>query len=87
MLSQLRFKKFKSFAEATMSVEPITILIGANASGKSNAIDGLQILTGLATNRIMTIWRRPWYYHNSWKYQGRLYLCMLLKLFARMVIT
>jgi len=50
-LSQLRFKKFKSFAEATMPVEPITILIGANASGKSNAIDALQILTGLATNR------------------------------------
>lgn len=51
MLSQLRFKKFKSFADATMPVEPITILIGANASGKSNAIDGLQILSGLATNR------------------------------------
>lgn len=34
-----------------MPVEPITILIGANASGKSNAIDGLQILSGLATNR------------------------------------
>lgn len=51
MLSQLRFKEFKSFTEATMSVEPITILIGANASGKSNAIDGLQIPTGLATNR------------------------------------
>ncbi len=51
MLSRLRFKKFKSFAETTMFVEPITIMIGANASGKSNAIDGLQILSGLATNR------------------------------------
>ncbi|WP_041284824.1 AAA family ATPase [Desulfoscipio gibsoniae] len=48
MLSQLRFKKFKSFTRAAMPVEPITILIGANASGKSNAIDGLQILLGLA---------------------------------------
>lgn len=51
MFSQLRLKKFKSFADATMPVEPITILIGANASGKSNVIDGLQILSGLATNR------------------------------------
>jgi len=51
LLSQLRFKKFKSFADATMPVEPISIMIGANASGKSNAIDGLQILSGLATNR------------------------------------
>lgn len=34
-----------------MPVEPITILIGANASGKSNAIDGLQILSGLAASR------------------------------------
>jgi AAA15 family ATPase/GTPase len=51
LLSLLRFKKFKSFADTTMPVEPIIILIGANASGKSNAIDGLQILSGLATNR------------------------------------
>ncbi|AGL03335.1 AAA family ATPase [Desulfoscipio gibsoniae] len=51
LLSQLRFKKFKSFTKTAMPVEPITILIGANASGKSNAIDGLQILLGLATNR------------------------------------
>lgn len=51
MLSQLRFKKFKSFLDAAMPVEPLTILIGANASGKSNAIDGLQILSALATNR------------------------------------
>lgn len=51
MLSQLRFKKFKSFLDASMPVEPLTILIGANASGKSNAIDGLQILSSLATNR------------------------------------
>lgn len=51
MFSQLRLKRFKSFADASMPVEPITILIGANASGKSNVIDGLQILSGLATNR------------------------------------
>lgn len=51
MLSEVRFKMFKSFADARMPVEPLTILIGANASGKSNAIDGLQILSGLATNR------------------------------------
>ena len=51
MLSRLEFKEFKSFADATMPVEAITIMIGANASGKSNAIDGLQILSALATNR------------------------------------
>lgn len=30
MLSQLRFKKFKSFIDANMPVEPITIMIGAS---------------------------------------------------------
>jgi len=38
VLSELRFKMFKSFADTRMPVEPLTILIGANASGKSNAI-------------------------------------------------
>ena len=51
MISQIRFKEFKSFADTNLPVEPITIIIGANASGKSNAIDALQILSGIATNR------------------------------------
>ena len=51
MLSRLKLKEFKSFADTTMPVEPLTIMIGANASGKSNAMDALQILSGLATNR------------------------------------
>jgi len=51
MISAFRFKTFKSFVDAKMPVEALTILIGANASGKSNAVDGMEILSGLVTNR------------------------------------
>lgn len=48
MLKSFRFKNFKSFKEAELPLAPLTVLIGANASGKSNAIEGIQLLSWLA---------------------------------------
>ncbi len=43
------FIDFKCFREAQLSLfRPLTILIGPNASGKSNAIEGLQLLSAIA---------------------------------------
>lgn len=47
-LTELRLTAFKSFAEATVPLEPLTVLIGRNGSGKSNALDGLEVLSRLA---------------------------------------
>lgn len=47
MLSEFSVKKFRSYEEATLKVGPLTVLIGANASGKSNAIEGLRFLSWL----------------------------------------
>jgi len=45
MLKQINLKNWKSFKEATLYIDPITILIGTNSSGKSNIIDALDLLS------------------------------------------
>lgn len=44
MLKEIRFKNWKSFKDATLYIDSLTVLIGANASGKSNVLDGLDFL-------------------------------------------
>lgn len=47
-LEELRLTAFKSFRDASLPLSDLTLLIGRNGSGKSNAIDGLQVLAKLA---------------------------------------
>jgi predicted ATPase len=47
-IEELRLTRFKSFREAALPLRDLTLLIGRNGSGKSNAIDGLQVLAKLA---------------------------------------
>lgn len=47
-LEELRLSAFKSFREAVLPLRDLTLIIGRNGSGKSNAIDGLQVLAKLA---------------------------------------
>jgi predicted ATPase len=51
MLQSIQIQNFKSFREATLPLTPLTVLIGANASGKSNAIEAMQLLSWLASGR------------------------------------
>jgi predicted ATPase len=44
MLKRLRLKDFKSFVDEEVSLAPLTLLVGANASGKSNFLDAIQFL-------------------------------------------
>jgi predicted ATPase len=44
MLKRLRLKDFKSFVDEEVTLAPLTLLVGANASGKSNFLDALQFL-------------------------------------------
>jgi predicted ATPase len=48
MLTSFTFNNFKSFGEAVLPLGPLTVLIGANAAGKSNAIEALRLLSWLA---------------------------------------
>lgn len=49
MLKEIHFVNWKSFEQGKLYIDPLTILIGTNASGKSNALDGLEFL-GRITN-------------------------------------
>ncbi len=48
MLTAITLKHFKSYREARLLLAPLTVLIGANASGKSNAIEAMRLLSWLA---------------------------------------
>lgn len=48
MLASFTLRDFKSFREARLPLGPLTVLIGANAAGKSNAIEALRLLSWLA---------------------------------------
>ena len=47
MIKCFLFENFKSFEKAEWNIEALTTLIGTNASGKSNAIEGIRILSEL----------------------------------------
>lgn len=48
MLSSFTISDFKSYWKATLKLGPLTVLVGANASGKSNAVEALRLLSWLA---------------------------------------
>jgi predicted ATPase len=48
MLTAITLDNFKSYRNATLPLSSLTILMGANASGKSNAIEGIRLLSWLA---------------------------------------
>lgn len=48
MLDTVGFFSFKSYDKAILALSPLTLLIGANASGKTNCIEALRFLSRLA---------------------------------------
>lgn len=50
-VSALRLGAFKSYVGQTLPLHPITLLVGRNGSGKSNALDALSLLALLADER------------------------------------
>lgn len=51
MIRSITIKDFKSYDQATLHLAPLTFLIGANASGKSNALEAIRLLSWLAEGR------------------------------------
>lgn len=47
MLKKIRLTDFKSFADEEVELAPLTLLVGANAAGKSNLFDAIRFLQGL----------------------------------------
>lgn len=51
-ISKLKIRNFKSIASADIDFEPLTMLVGANASGKSNLINVFRFISNIATDGI-----------------------------------
>ena len=47
MITSLQLKDFKNFADETLCVGPFTVIVGTNASGKSNIRDAFRFLHGI----------------------------------------
>ena len=50
MLESIRVSNFKSIESAELHLAELTLLIGANASGKSNILEAIQLLSWIASN-------------------------------------
>ncbi|MEX0701538.1 MAG: AAA family ATPase [Planctomycetales bacterium] len=48
MIESLRLERFKNFRDATLALGPLTVVVGTNASGKSNLRDAFRFLHGMA---------------------------------------
>lgn len=48
MIEEVRLINWKSFEDTTLYIEPLTAIIGCNASGKSNIFDALKFVSMLA---------------------------------------
>src|SRR5438270_3107326 len=49
VVEAVRLTSFKSFANAVLPLDELTLVVGRNGSGKSNALDGLWVLSRLAS--------------------------------------
>ena len=47
MITSIRLEDFKNFAKETLRLGPFTVIVGANASGKSNIRDAFRFLHGI----------------------------------------
>lgn len=58
LLTSITIHNFKSYKEATLPLAPLTLLIGANASGKSNAVEALRLLHWGFSHPTFDLWHK-----------------------------
>lgn len=59
VLSKLILRNFKNFRDAELTLGPLSLLVGTNASGKSNLRDAFRFLHGIS------LWSIAWSGHNT----------------------
>lgn len=59
MLTAIHLSQFKSYQQESLPLSPLTLMIGANASGKSNAIEAFRLLCWLAQGQKLDVLRHP----------------------------
>lgn len=53
MLRRIKIRGYKSLADINLELQPLTLLFGPNAAGKSNFLDALQLLSRTAVSRTL----------------------------------
>jgi predicted ATPase len=48
MIESMRLERFKNFRDATLALGPLTVIVGTNASGKSNLRDAFRFMHGMS---------------------------------------
>ena len=49
MITQVEISGYKSLCDVKLTLRPLTVIVGPNASGKSNLFDALRLLSAMAT--------------------------------------
>lgn len=60
MLTQVELRNFKSYKSGTLPLGRLTVLIGANASGKSNVLEALRLLARIAEGERLSFLGGPY---------------------------
>ena len=63
MLKRLRLIDFKAFSDATVELQPFTMIVGPNGSGKTSVLQAIELATGLVTGSISDMLET-----RSWEY-------------------
>ena len=54
MITELRLENWKSYEKSSLHIDTLSVLVGTNASGKSNALDALLLLNRVASGAMFT---------------------------------
>jgi AAA15 family ATPase/GTPase len=52
MLTRIEINGFKTFEQFSLDLEPMQVILGQNASGKSNLFDAIRLLSNLASSDV-----------------------------------
>ena len=62
-ISKIRIANFKSFADQTVELNDFNLLVGANASGKSNFVQAFKFLSDIG---LRMGWKTPSRFRAGW---------------------
>ena len=57
MIRSAYFRNYRSLRDVKLSLEPLTVIVGPNSSGKTSILQGLQAISGCGLNHPSVLYR------------------------------